>query len=97
MTYRNREPSGIRPGHPAADRGDPADPGGEAPQREAAHPGGGARDRLGCLTRRTHAFAKEITTWDAVSRLALFDHNWLSLHLAFWLGLSQPVNGCRYD
>ncbi len=39
---------------------------------------GTLRDRLACLTRRTHAFAKSITTWDALVGLALFSHNWLT-------------------
>ena len=45
------------------------------------------RDRLACLTRKTHAFAKEPATWDAAVGLALFEHNWLRAHPA----LRQPV------
>jgi hypothetical protein len=55
------------------------------------------RDRLGCLTRKTHAFAKEISLWDALFRLMLFEHNWLRPHIALRIRLLQPVNGRRYD
>ena len=53
------------------------------------------RDRLACLTRRTHAFAKTASTWDALVGLALFEHNWLRPHPA----LRQPaaVPGRRYE
>ncbi len=53
------------------------------------------RDRLACLTRRTHAFAKTAATWDALVGLALFEHNWLRPHPA----LRQPaaVPGRRYE
>lgn len=44
------------------------------------------RDRLACLTRKSHAFAKSTSTWDALFELALFEHNWLRAHPA----LSQP-------
>src|SRR5438128_861680 len=44
------------------------------------------RDRLACLTRKTHAFAKSTATRDALFGLALFEHNWLRVHPA----LSQP-------
>ncbi len=53
------------------------------------------RDRLACLTRKTHAFAKSTSTWDALFGLALFEHNWLRGHPA----LSQPssVPGRYYE
>jgi IS1 family transposase len=53
------------------------------------------RDRLACLTRKTHGFAKNTSTWDALFGLALFEHNWLRTHPA----LSQPstVPGRRYE
>jgi IS1 family transposase len=54
------------------------------------------RDRLACLTRKTHAFAKSTSTWDALFGLALFEHNWLRAHPA----LSQPsstVPGRYYE
>ena len=38
------------------------------------------RDRLACLTRKTHAFAKSTSTWEALFGLALFEHNWLRSH-----------------
>jgi hypothetical protein len=53
------------------------------------------RDRLACLTRKTHAFAKRAVTWDALLGLALFEHNWLRPHPA----LRQPTDlpGRRYE
>lgn len=45
------------------------------------------RDRLNCLTRRTHAFAKTPATWDALVGLAVFEQNWLRAHVA----LREPV------
>jgi hypothetical protein len=52
------------------------------------------RDRLACLTRQTHAFAKAASTWDALLAVTLFEHNWLRPHPA----LRQPtvVPGRRY-
>ena len=38
------------------------------------------RDRLACLTRKTHAFAKRDATWLALVGLSLFEHNWLIEH-----------------
>jgi hypothetical protein len=58
---------------------------------------GTLRDRLGCLTGKTHAFAKEIALWDALFSLTLFKHNWLRPHIALRLPLPQPVHGRRYD
>ena len=54
------------------------------------------RDRLGCLTRKTHAFAKDAPTWDAAVTLALFEHNWLRPHTALRQPLAAPVDGRRY-
>jgi hypothetical protein len=53
------------------------------------------RDRLACLTRKTHAFAKAAPAWDAAVGLALFAHNWPGPHPA----LRQPSTaaGRRYD
>jgi IS1 family transposase len=45
------------------------------------------RDRLTCLTRKTHAFAKTAVTWDALVGLAVFEQNWLRPHPA----LRQPI------
>jgi len=46
------------------------------------------RDRLNCLTRKTHAFAKTAATWDALVGLALCEQNWLRPHPA----LRQPID-----
>lgn len=54
------------------------------------------RDRLACLTRKTHAFAKDIPTWDAAVRLAIFEQNWLRSHPALRVPLPAPVEGRRY-
>ena len=54
------------------------------------------RDRLNCLTRKTHAFAKDSDTWDAAFTLALFEHNWLRPHTALWVPLEVPCQGRRY-
>ena len=54
------------------------------------------RDRLNCLTRKTHAFAKTDATWDAAVSLALFEHNWLHPHIALRHRLATPENGRRY-
>jgi IS1 family transposase len=55
------------------------------------------RDRLACLTRKTHAFAKDASTWDAAVSLALFDHNWLRPHPALRQPLTVPVAVRRYQ
>jgi len=54
------------------------------------------RDRLACLTRKTHAFAKIPATWDAALSLALFEHNWLRFHPTLRQPLALPVHGRRY-
>jgi IS1 family transposase len=56
---------------------------------------GVCRDRLHALTRKTHAFAKTATTWDALLDVHVFEQNWLRPHPA----LRQPVVGAgrRYD
>jgi IS1 family transposase len=58
---------------------------------------GSLRDRLGCLTRKTHAFAKAIATWDALFGMTLFEHNWIHPHIALRFPLPQPVDGHRYE
>jgi hypothetical protein len=58
---------------------------------------GTLRDRLGCLTRKTHAFAKETALWDALFSLTLFEHNWLRPHLALRRPLAEPIDGRRYE
>lgn len=55
------------------------------------------RDRLACLTRKTHAFAKTTATWDACLSLALFEHNWVLPHPALRQRLVGPRAGRRYD
>jgi IS1 family transposase len=57
---------------------------------------GALRDRLACLTRKTHAFAKDAATWDALLNVALFAHNWIRPHLALRRPLPEPVDGRRY-
>ncbi|MGH2588357.1 MAG: hypothetical protein ACRDJE_25845 [Dehalococcoidia bacterium] len=54
------------------------------------------RDRLACLTRKTHAFAKETATWDAALSLALFEQNWLRPHPALRHPLPAPSGRRRY-
>ena len=53
------------------------------------------RDRLNCLTRKTHAFAKTAATWDAAVGLAIFEHNWLRDHVALRVAVAAPDR--RYD
>lgn len=55
------------------------------------------RDRLACLTRKTHAFAKQDATWDAAVGLLLFEHNWMRAHPALRQALVAPVDGRRYE
>ena len=45
-------------------------------------------DRLNCLKRKTHAFAKQAQTWNVAVFLGLFKTNWLCPHLA----LREPAN-----
>jgi hypothetical protein len=54
------------------------------------------RDRLNCLTRKTHGFARDVGTWDALLSLALFEHNWLRPHLTLRVPLPEPHHGRRY-
>ena len=55
------------------------------------------RDRLACLTRGTHAFAKVTATWDAAVCLAIFERNWLRPHPALRQPLADPDHGRRYQ
>jgi hypothetical protein len=57
---------------------------------------GTLRDRLNCLTRKTHAFAKDPATWDALLSLTLFEHNWLRPHVALRARFPEPHAGRRY-
>src|SRR5579884_1930119 len=54
-------------------------------------------NRLGCLTRKTHAFAKQAALWDAPFGLTLYDHNWLRPHIALRVRLAEWAAGRRYD
>lgn len=54
------------------------------------------RDRLGCLTRKTHGFAKRASTWEALVGVALFEHNWLRPHMALREKASGLPKGHRY-
>jgi IS1 family transposase len=54
------------------------------------------RDRLACLTRKTHAFAKEAATWDAGLGLALFEQNGILPHGALRQRFAEPMEGRRY-
>jgi hypothetical protein len=56
---------------------------------------GALRDRLGALTRKTHAFAKRDATFDALVGLQLFDHNFLRAHLALRLPAGEDLH--RYE
>jgi IS1 family transposase len=58
---------------------------------------GTLRDRLGCLTRKTHAFAKAAATWDALFSLAVFARNWIRPHLALRRPLVESLDGRRYE
>ncbi len=52
---------------------------------------GGLRDRLGRLTGKTHAFARQASTWDAAVTPCLFEHSWLRPHWALrGAGVSAP-------
>ena len=51
------------------------------------------RDRLNAFTRKTHAFAKTVDTWDAALDLALFEHNWLRPHPALRVARNDPPHG----
>jgi hypothetical protein len=57
------------------------------------------RDRLACVTRKTHAFAKASRTWDAALTLALVEHNWVRAHPALRqpLPAPDPITGRRYQ
>jgi hypothetical protein len=54
------------------------------------------RDRLNCLTRKTHGFAKQTDTWDAAVTLSLFEHNWLRSHRALRQSAEGLPDGRRY-
>jgi hypothetical protein len=54
------------------------------------------RDRLGCLSRKTHAFAKRKATWDAAVGLSLFEENWMRAHQALRVEQAGLPDGRRY-
>lgn len=54
------------------------------------------RDRLNCLTRKTHAFAKQTPTWDGAVVLCLFEHNFLRPHRALRQAVMGLPDGRRY-
>lgn len=58
---------------------------------------GTLRDRLACVTRKTHAFAKQVATWEAVVGLSLFEHNWCRPHVALRQPCAITDTGRRYD
>jgi hypothetical protein len=53
-------------------------------------------DWLNCLTRKTHAFAKNEHTWDAAVTLCLFENNWLRAHPALREPAEHLPDGRRY-
>ncbi|MBI4497297.1 MAG: hypothetical protein HY689_05300 [Chloroflexi bacterium] len=55
------------------------------------------RDRLACLTRKTHAFAKVVATWRACFSLVLFEHNGVLPHVALRVPLAMPDGQRRYQ
>lgn len=57
---------------------------------------GALRDRLACLTRKTHAFAKQLKTWDAAVGFGLFEHNWMRPHPALRQKRTDLTDGRRY-
>jgi len=58
---------------------------------------GALRDRLNALTRKTHAFAKQDATWDALVGLQIFDHNFHRSHQALRQPLAVPDGLHRYQ
>lgn len=72
------------------------------PEPELAHTvhverrNGVLRDRLACLTRKTHAFAKQEVTWDAAVGLSLFEGNWMRAHSALKVKEAGLPDGRRY-
>lgn len=55
------------------------------------------RDRLNCLTRKTHGFAKRVRTWDAAVRMSLFEENWMRPHTALQVKQSGLPGGRLYE
>lgn len=55
------------------------------------------RDRVNCLTRKTHGFAKREATWDAAVTLSLFEENWMRAHPALRVRQAGLPQGRRYQ
>lgn len=55
------------------------------------------RDRLNALTRKTHAFAQAVVTWEALVVLCLFEHNWVRPHTALREETGGLMPGRRYQ
>jgi hypothetical protein len=55
------------------------------------------RDRLNCLGRKTHGFAKRSQTWDASVSLSLFEGNWMLPHPALRVEQDGLPGGRRYE
>ncbi|MDB4949050.1 MAG: hypothetical protein JWM27_1699 [Gemmatimonadetes bacterium] len=55
------------------------------------------RDRLSCLTRKTHAFAKRSATWDAAVTLSLFEESWMRPHRALRVKQAGLRDGRTYQ
>lgn len=57
---------------------------------------GALRDRLACLTRKTHAFAEKVETRDAAVILAIFESNGLRPHRALQERAEDLPKGGQY-
>ena len=55
------------------------------------------RDRLNCLGRKTHGFAKRSRTWDGAMSLSLFEGNWMRPHPALRVEQDGLPGGRRYE
>jgi hypothetical protein len=55
------------------------------------------RDRLSCLGRKTHGFAKRSQTWDGAVSLSLFEGNWMLPHPALRVKQDGLPGGRRYE
>jgi len=55
------------------------------------------RDRLNCLGRKTHGFAKRSEMWDAAVSLSLFEGNWMRAHPALRVKQTGLPGGRRYE
>lgn len=55
------------------------------------------RDRLNCLSRKTHGFAKRSRTWDGAVSLSIFEGNWMLPHSALRVKKDGLPGGRRYE